>query len=191
MQTSQVLSNEPTFTRWPSVARIAAVSRSRSAAQDHEAGKPNPRSVRIDGLVHDPGYEPIGHPRARRLGLRPVTDRVGPRLGRNASRNGGLLEGRVARSPTQPHLRGASPGHGVPHDGRHQPRDGTRPRRSHPKCTRHLRDHQSDAYLHGMIRPREDARSGSGDGQRRMPATSASQLPEAIRSWSARSRPAV
>ncbi len=30
-----------------------------------------------------------------------------------------------------------------------------------------------------------------GDGQRRMPATSASQLPAAIRSWSARSSPAV
>lgn len=63
------------------------------------------------------------------------------------------------------------------------------PRRSHPKRTRHRRDHQPDAYLHRVRRRREDTRSGSSGGQRRMPATSASQLPAAIRSWSPRSRP--
>jgi hypothetical protein len=120
------------------------------AAHDHEAGKPNPRPVRIDRVVHDQGYEPIGRGRAPCLGLRPVADRPDPHLGRDGPWDTGVLDGQLTTIPRQPQVRAPSSSRGAPYSRRYKSRVGHCARRRHAERSSHGRDHQSGAELHGL-----------------------------------------
>ena len=125
----------------------------RRPADDHEAGKSDPRQLRERGVVRDQSDQPIGRGGASHLGMRRIASRSDAGVGRNGAGNSALLGDQLARGSRHSPVQAPGRSRGVAQRGRHERGygPGARHRDPHGACQGH--DYQSGAEFRCRISP--------------------------------------